>query len=360
MNKIELLKKLLPGFLPLIVFIVADSFLGTEMGIYFALAFGFISLIVIYLKERRFDKFVVADTILLVAMGGISLLLENDIFFKLKPAIIETIFCILIGFSAFSGSNLLLNMSRRYMHGIRVNEQAISQFNYSLKVLFWMLVLHSATIFYAAFYLSTEIWAFISGGLFYILFGAFLGYEFFRNRLNKKNMIKEEWFPLVDEKGNVTGKAPRSLCHSGSMLLHPVVHVHVLNHQGNFFLQKRSLTKDIQPGKWDTAVGGHIAFGENIETAMKREMQEEIGLQHATCHFVTSYVNQTDVEKELVYLFYTLDHQGIILNPEEIDEGKFWTWEEIKKATGKGILTPNLEFELNSFGKQLLSNVKNM
>ena len=68
----------------------------------------------------------------------------------------------------------------------------------------------------------------------------------------------EEWFPLVDEEGNVIGKATRIECHSGSKLLHPVIHLHIFNSAGDLLLQKRSMRKDIQPGKWDPAVGGHV------------------------------------------------------------------------------------------------------
>ena len=74
-------------------------------------------------------------------------------------------------------------------------------------------------------------------------------------------MKNEEVFPLVNEDGTIIGKATRSFCHSGSKALHPVVHLHILNDRGEIYLQKRSMKKDIQPGKWDTAVGGHIDFG---------------------------------------------------------------------------------------------------
>ncbi len=39
----------------------------------------------------------------------------------------------------------------------------------------------------------------------------------------------QEMFPIVDEQGNITGAATRGECHSGSKLLHPVIHLHVFN-----------------------------------------------------------------------------------------------------------------------------------
>ncbi|MDE6450053.1 MAG: NUDIX domain-containing protein, partial [Muribaculaceae bacterium] len=89
------------------------------------------------------------------------------------------------------------------------------------------------------------------------------------------DMNENEVFPIVDSNGCVTGKATRRECHCGSMLLHPVVHMHIIDHEGNIFLQRRSDNKDIQPGRWDTAVGGHIDFGESVGEALKRETKEE-------------------------------------------------------------------------------------
>ncbi|MCI5492105.1 MAG: NTP pyrophosphohydrolase, partial [Prevotellaceae bacterium] len=68
----------------------------------------------------------------------------------------------------------------------------------------------------------------------------------------------ETLLPLLDEGGNVVGTLSRKEAHSGSRLLHPVVHLHVFNSDGQLYLQQRPSWKDIQPGKWDTSVGGHM------------------------------------------------------------------------------------------------------
>lgn len=81
----------------------------------------------------------------------------------------------------------------------------------------------------------------------------------------KQSDNQNELFPVVDTQGTVIGSATRGLCHSGSRLLHPVVHLHVFNSSGELYLQKRPEWKDIQPGRWDTAVGGHVDWGEEVE-----------------------------------------------------------------------------------------------
>lgn len=161
--------------------------------------------------------------------------------------------------------------------------------------------------------------------------------------MNKDN--QEELFPLVDENGNITGAATRGECHDGSKKLHPVVHLHVFNSKGELFLQKRPEWKDIQPCKWDTAVGGHVDLGESVEMALKREAGEELNITDFTPVFVQNYVFESDIEKELVFIYKTV-YDGVISPSQELDGGRFWRIDEIKQNIGKGVFTPNFEGEI--------------
>lgn len=157
--------------------------------------------------------------------------------------------------------------------------------------------------------------------------------------------MKEEWFPIVNEAGETVGKASRRECHCGSKQLHPVVHLHIFNEAGALYLQKRSLTKDIQPGKWDTAVGGHIDYGEHVDEALRREAREELGISEFIPEFITRYVFESAIEKELVNTFRTTFTGPILPNAEELDGGRFWSLSEINEHLGKGTFTPNFESE---------------
>ena len=159
--------------------------------------------------------------------------------------------------------------------------------------------------------------------------------------------MRTEWFPLVNEEGETIGKATRKECHSGSKLLHPVIHLHVFNDAGDLFLQKRSESKDIQPGKWDTAVGGHVDWGETVEDALRREAMEELGIIGFTPQLVTCYEFESEIERELVHTYKTTYNGVILPNKDEIEEGRFWTLAEVKAGMGKGIFTPNFEGELD-------------
>lgn len=161
-----------------------------------------------------------------------------------------------------------------------------------------------------------------------------------------QDLSEKEIFPIVDEEGNVVGQASRRECHSGSRLLHPVVHLHVFNPDGDLFLQRRALTKFIQPGKWDTAVGGHRDLGESVEEALQREAREEIGITDFLAVKMFHYIYDSGVEREMVDTFYTITNRTTFdCDPQEVIEGKFWSINEIKTAVGTGVLTPNFEDE---------------
>lgn len=154
---------------------------------------------------------------------------------------------------------------------------------------------------------------------------------------------------MVDETGKVIGSATRGECHNGSRLLHPVVHLHLFNSKGELYLQRRPLWKDIQPGKWDTAVGGHVDYGETIEEALLREVREEIGITDFVPEKMCHYLYDSVRERELVFV-HRATYDGEVHPSEETDGGRFWSIEEIRQNLGKGIFTPNFEMEAVKVG----------
>lgn len=158
-----------------------------------------------------------------------------------------------------------------------------------------------------------------------------------------------EMLPVVDEAGNIISAASRGECHGGSKLLHPVVHLHVFDSEGRLYLQRRPDWKDIQPGKWDTAVGGHIDLGENVDMALRREAREELGLTDFQPEHLSSYIFESDRERELINVFRTVVDTAPTPS-DELDGGRFWTLSEIRSAIGTGVFTPNFEQEFIRLG----------
>ncbi len=159
----------------------------------------------------------------------------------------------------------------------------------------------------------------------------------------------EEQLEIVNEKGEVIGHAPRSVIHGDPALIHRVVHVLVFDHEGRLLLQKRSMNKDVAPGRWDTSVGGHVGAGEELILSARREMEEELGITAAELQFLYSYMHSNPYETELVTSYHCTYSGRISFDREEIDEVRFWSLEEIREAMGRGILSDNFEHEIRKY-----------
>ena len=175
-----LLKQMLPGLLPVFIFIIADEIWGTAIGLYVAVIFGILELIATRIKDRRLDWFIILDTAFLVLLSGVSILLDNAIFFKLKPALLELIMCILLTAEALRPEKFFELAASRYMKNTEpaLNDKGIAAMRRMMILMTIIFAGHTAVTVYAAFCLSQASWAFISGGLFYIIFAAIMAWQF--------------------------------------------------------------------------------------------------------------------------------------------------------------------------------------
>lgn len=344
----QILKKMLIGLLPVLAFIAAEEFFNTQIGLMVGVALGIVQLIYFWILEKKLEKFVLLDTLLIVGMGGISILLHDDIFFKLKPGVVELILVVILGISAFSSKNLILGMQKRYTGDIELGDQQLQSLKMSLRVMFVIFLLHTLLIFYAAFFMSQEAWAFISAGLFYILMGVVFAGQFIYNKWLQK---KTEWLPVIDEDGKLLGKATREECKRNPELLHPVVRLHIFNDKGDIFLQKRSLKASIQPGKWDAAMAGHVQFGESIEQAIERELEEELNLKGLKFDLIQKRIFETPKTRALMFIFVSRFSGEIHPDLKETAGGDFFAFSEVKTKLGVENMSPGLLEEWNLLSK---------
>ncbi len=165
----------------------------------------------------------------------------------------------------------------------------------------------------------------------------------------------DEWFDRIDEAGRVIGTVRRRDCHGNPELLHRTAHVVVFHPDGKrILLQRRCRTKDVQPGKWDTAVGGHLDHQEDYESAARREMSEELGLSPSLpLDFLFDSKIRNTVESENVRVYGVVSEGPFQFQESEIDEIRFWSRKEIGSAENS-IFTPNLLLELKELERRAL------
>lgn len=147
--------------------------------------------------------------------------------------------------------------------------------------------------------------------------------------------MQEDIFDIVDENDRVIGREKRSVIHAKG-LKHRAVHILIFDNNNRLFLQKRSMTKDVAPGCWDSSCCGHVETGETYEVTALRELEEELGLKltkgeqkKLSLLFKVDACRQTGFEFVNVYL---LKHNGPFnLHPEEIETGGWWTAAKVNR-----------------------------
>tara|TARA_R100000027_G_scaffold38198_2_gene28176 strand:- start:3738 stop:4259 length:522 start_codon:yes stop_codon:yes gene_type:complete len=142
-----------------------------------------------------------------------------------------------------------------------------------------------------------------------------------------------EWFDVVDENDRVIGKETRGEVHR-KKLLHRAIHVFVFNSSGQLYLQKRSATKDTAPNRWVSSCSGHVDSGEDYETAARRELGEELGIDgnSAELEEIRAVDAVRETGHEFVRLYQILRYDGAIIpDPAEVSDGIWKKPDEIEE-----------------------------
>ena len=109
-----------------------------------------------------------------------------------------------------------------------------------------------------------------------------------------------EFLPIVNERGNIVGRAMYVELHNGNKMLHPVAHLHVMNGKG----------ETMRRYWW------HVAFGDTPEKTLKRKMAETLGLSGVNPKLKRQYIRETKNERELVYVFTVVSEEDLPITPE--------------------------------------------
>jgi intracellular septation protein A len=181
--------------LPILVFLLVDSLVEDPLwAIGAALAFVAFQTVVMFARHRRFDPLILLDAALIGGLGAISLLSEDELFFLLKPAIMEGLMVPFLLLLALGGP-LLRRYLERYTPGTTFNEQALPLLRTMLALMSALVAVHAVAVVLAALYLTRQAWGIVSGPGFYLLLIPLLGWTLYQ-RFKRRRAQQQEDDPI--------------------------------------------------------------------------------------------------------------------------------------------------------------------
>ena len=131
---------------------------------------------------------------------------------------------------------------------------------------------------------------------------------------------------LVDQEDNVTGVMEKMEAHRRGML-HRAFSILLFNSKGEILLQKRSASKYHSAGLWTNTCCSHPLPGESMESATRRRLMEEMGIDMAT-EFAYKFTYRAALdhgltEHELDYIFIGQFDGVPAVNKDEVSDWKF-------------------------------------
>jgi isopentenyldiphosphate isomerase len=334
-------------FIPLLLFLLIDDNFGSSIAlvsVYFVVVAILVYGYILYANIYKYLGVSYLVSSLIFAL--IIFFPENLVIYSLKPVFSEII--------TLSSLILILLLRKRiteFISAVTPKHVAMTNNIDEHFRIVWMLtgILFSYTLIYIIYtqlfspttyslkYLSQVYW----GVLFFVMF-----YEFIRVNLIRIRLFKEEWWPIVNEKGLIIGSIQGQESLSGDeKFRHPIVRGILIN-DSKVFLQKTSSKDPINPNLWDVALSNHVRMNETVEQCIYRTSFENYGMKDIKPILLSKYTQDTANENQYIYLFLICNLKVVDINPDKIDCVKWWTLHQIEDNINSGIFTQSFVKEL--------------
>ena len=337
-------------FLPLIVFMVVNDFWDLKTAWIATLPVIVILFLYIYFFYRKIVQWFVFSVFVVFVVGSvISFFPVEKLPSRIGDVALESAVLIFFILSLIFRSYIEAMLNRR--------KSKLPPMVNNLNEMFRMLWMLGAVIFiYIHAYLLTAslqvsnldyTLKFIHDA-YLVLFLFVVFYELIRVTLIRVKLFREEWWPILNEKGKMIGSIHNKTSLSDpTKYIHPIIRV-MLIENNRIFLQKRCQQDLVYPGYWDTALSNHVKVNETVEQCVSRTANERYGIKELKPIFLSNYMHETDVEYHYAFLFVACKLPDLEHNKEYIDHAKWWTVQQIEDNLTTDIFTDNFlsEFEL--------------
>jgi len=335
-------------FFPLLVFLIIGDFWGLKTAWYTALPLAIFILIYVYVYYKSIFEWLLDSTSIFIIIASIiSFFPNNFLSKKFHPIIAEYICLVFLILSIIFKSKVEKRIDKFRTRTVSMDNNVNEHFRI-IRILAIILFLY-VHIYLITFLIDIE----KSAQYQHFTYNLYLGvlifvllYEIIRVSAIRIRLLREEWWPIVNESGKVIG----SIQHLNSIndmkkYMHPIIRVMLID-DNLIYLQQRCKNELISPGLWDTSISNHVRMNETLEQCIQRSISEQYGLTELNTIFLSNYIHETEHEYQYAFLFIACKKSDLTPNPSYIDKSKWWTLKQIGDNLNSGIFTDNFLVEL--------------
>lgn len=331
-------------FLPTLVFIVVDDFWGLNNAWKISFPVAFALVFYVYFQYRR--MFIWHGVL---AVGYLIVGLLSTIASEILPVfgyVDELVFFILLTIMIFQKKSLGKIAYKTLPHELPLSNNENELFRVAK-------ILMMITMFYLLVALVLEALnapnqdKLLNIVKYCYAFGVgFIGiFETIRVFIVRNRLMNEDWLPVVDEEGKVTGSVQyQPGTESESRLMHPVVRLYFIEN-GKIFLQQRKANDRSEPLHWDASLSRQVRMSESIIMALKKFTRKLYQIEPLKYLFLTNYIYHGKFSNQYIYLFVLCKSDGIQPQEGEVYLTKWWTQKQIEAELGAGVFTERFEKE---------------
>jgi len=336
------------GLLPVLLFMILDSFISYLLSFFIALGICIISLIAFRLLTRdKVYQFLLLPASLTMVFYSIFLCLKLEpVLFIYSPLISEVVLVVVLTFIGISKPiiwrwvrNPKTTLFRRTEMKLRLNE-----FFFVSQVIQNIYTLHLFTIIFYSI-LPTAMKDVHTEHFLYRDLGVLLGvliiiYEQIRMMMMTGSLRKEMWLPVLNDNGKVIGCMARSVSRAlPRKHCHPIVRVAIVCN-GKLYLTKRRSDDYVSRDTIDHPYESYVLFRHSIESTV-HELTGKLSetANSAEPRFIIRYLFENEHVKHLVSLFVIhIDDESLLENIDR-PKGKLWPVHQIAENLSSGIFS---------------------
>ena len=147
---------------------------------------------------------------------------------------------------------------------------------------------------------------------------------------------------LLDEEGRAIGTADKRTVHHADTPLHLAFSCYLFDADGSILITRRALHKATWPGVWTNSCCGHPAPGEPLEDAVRRRVEQELGVRVEGVRLLLprfryrAVMDDGVVEHEMCPVFVATTDDEVRPDPAEVEQVRWEPWDAFRAGVLDG------------------------